>query len=146
MIAAVRSALVAALVAAPCVSAPFAVAPLAAQTTATAAQPTAMGSMVPKWMRSLQLSPEQEKKIASLHHDAHSQMDAAKKSWKAAGKSPDTDPALKAELQRMMDAEHAAFRAALNPSQQAAYDAALKAHLAGEHGMEHGKAAPKTKP
>lgn len=146
MTAAVRFAVVAALVAAPCVLAPAVVTPLAAQTTA-ASQPSAMGPMVPKWMRSLQLTPEQEKKIASLHHDAHSQMDAAKKSWKAAGKSPDTDPALKAELQRMMDAEHAAFRAALNPSQQSAYDVALKAHLSGEHGGEHAKpAAPKTKP
>jgi hypothetical protein len=143
MIAAVRSLVVASLVAGPFVALPAVVTPLAAQSTA-AAQPA---PMVPKWMRSLQLSADQEKKIASLHHDAHAQMDAAKKSWKAAGKSPDTDPALKAELQRMMDAEHAAFRAALNPSQQVAYDAALKAHLAGEHAMEHGKAAaPKTKP
>lgn len=108
-----------------------------------AAQP-APSAEVPKWMRTLDMTPAQRQEIARIHHDAHARMDAAKKQWAAAGKSPDTDPALKAEMQKMMDAEHAAFRATLSPASQPAYDAALKAHMGAEHaaapamgGMKH---------
>jgi hypothetical protein len=97
-----------------------------------ATQPASMS--VPKWMEPLNLTAEQRKAVAGIHHEAHGKMDAAKKSWTAQGKSMDKDPALKAEMQRMMDAEHAAFRAALAPAQHAAYDAALKAHMGEEHG------------
>lgn len=89
---------------------------------------------VPKWMEPLNLTAEQRKAVAAIHHDAHGKMDAAKKSWAAQGKTADKDPALKAEMQKLMDAEHAAFRAALAPAQQSAYDAALKAHMGKEHG------------
>jgi hypothetical protein len=88
---------------------------------------------VPKWMEPLNLTADQRKAVATIHHDAHGKMDAAKKSWAAQGKSAEKDPALKAEMQKMMDAEHAAFRAALAPAQQGPYDAALKAHMGEEH-------------
>jgi pentapeptide MXKDX repeat protein len=100
---------------------------------AAAAQPSPAAE-VPKWMRTLDMTPAQRQEIARIHHDAHAKMDAAKKQWAASGKSPDKDPALKAEMQKMMDAEHAAFRAALSPAAQPAYDAALKAHMGAEHG------------
>lgn len=113
---------------------------LAAQAKApeTAAKPAPAhqmgGGEVPGWMRSLDMTADQRAAIARIHHDAHAKMDAAKKQWAAAGKSADKDPALKAEMQRMMDAEHSAFREALSPATRPAYDAALKAHLGAEHG------------
>ena len=100
---------------------------------AMAAQP-APATEVPKWMQSLDMTAEQKSQIARIHGEAHAKMSAARKQWAAAGKSPEKDPSLKTEMQQMMDAEHAAFRAALSPATRPAYDAALKAHMGAEHG------------
>ncbi|MCE2942359.1 MAG: hypothetical protein ACK53A_09795 [Gemmatimonadota bacterium] len=108
---------------------------------APAAQPAPSGPQVPKWMQSLDMTPAQRQEIARIHHDAHARMDAAKKQWASKGKSPDNDAAAKAEMQTLMDAEHAAFRAALSPAVQPAYDAALKAHMGAEHGTAAGQPA-----
>jgi Spy/CpxP family protein refolding chaperone len=97
--------------------------------------------------KGITLTDEQIQKLTELKEKHHKAMDALKKE----AKDP-ADPALKASLQKHMDAEHAEFKALLSPEQVKVFEENMKAHHKAEvkhemregHGMKHdAKAAAK---
>jgi Spy/CpxP family protein refolding chaperone len=85
--------------------------------------------------KGITLTAEQVKQVIEIKAKHHKAMDALKKD----AKDPN-DPALKASLQKHMDAEHAEFKALLTPEQAKAFEANMKAHHAaeGKHEMKEG--------
>lgn len=93
--------------------------------------------------KGITLTDEQVQKLADIKAKHHKAMDALKKD----AKDPN-DPALKATLQKHMDAEHAEFKALLTPEQVKVFEENMKAHHAAEakHGMHDMKEGMKHDP
>lgn len=116
-----------------------------------AAKP-ALDSELAGHFKGIPLTDAQVKQVTEIKAKHHKAMDALKKN--AADKD---SPALKIELQKHMDAEHAEFLALLTPEQKKTFMENMKSHHADEakakgekhdgmkhEGMDHGaKAAPK---
>jgi Spy/CpxP family protein refolding chaperone len=85
--------------------------------------------------KGITLTDEQVQKLMELKEKHHKAMDALKKE----AKDP-ADPALKASLQKHMDAEHADFKALLTPEQVKVFEENMKAHHKAEakHDMKEG--------
>ena len=85
--------------------------------------------------KGITLTDEQVTKLTELKAKHHKAMDALKKD----AKDPN-DPALKASLQKHMDAEHAEFKALLTPDQVKVFEENMKAHhkAEGKHDMKEG--------
>ncbi len=109
----------------------------------------ALDAELAEHFKGITLTDDQVKRITEIKAKHHKAMDALKKE----AKDPN-DPSLKAELQKQMDAEHAAFKALLTPEQAKLFDENMKAHhkAEGKHemkpGMKHdmkreAKAAPR---
>jgi Spy/CpxP family protein refolding chaperone len=96
--------------------------------------------------KGIKLTDEQVKRIVEAKAKHHKAMDALKKD----AKDPN-DAALKAALQKHMDAEHAEFKALLTPEQHKVFEENMKGHhkaeAAGEkHDMKHGAKPEPKKP
>lgn len=98
--------------------------------------------------KGIALTDAQIRQVTEIKAKHHAAMDALRH-----GASDQNAPALKAELQKHMDAEHAEFMALLTEPQRKAFAENMKAHhqpAAGAkpmpegmaHGMDHGQKAP----
>jgi Spy/CpxP family protein refolding chaperone len=77
--------------------------------------------------KGITLTDEQVQKLTEIKAKHHKAMDALKKD----AKDP-ADPALKANLQKHMDTEHAEFKALLTPEQVKVFEENMKAHHKAE--------------
>jgi hypothetical protein len=125
-----RTALLFAL-AAPGLAAQQAKAPAAAHEHAAAPQ---LEGELAEHFKGIQLTDAQVAKVIAINAKHHVEMDALKK-----GAKDENDPALKAALQRHMDAEHAEFKGVLTAEQYRTFEANMKAHHAmeGQAGGKH---------
>jgi Spy/CpxP family protein refolding chaperone len=111
------------------------------------AQPTkGLDAELAGHFKGIDLTDEQVKRIVEVKAKHHQAMDALKKD----AKDPN-DAALKAALQKHMDAEHAEFKALLTAEQHKAFEENMKGHHKAEagdakHDMKHGAKPDPKKP
>jgi hypothetical protein len=99
--------------------------------------------------KGIELTDAQVKQVIQIKAKHHKAMDALKKDTK-----DPNDAALKAALQKHMDAEHAEFKALLTPAQHKVFEENMKGHHKagegekheGKHDMTHGEKPATKKP
>lgn len=105
----------------------------------------ALDAELAEHFKGIQLTDAQVKQIVESKAKHHKAMDALKKD----AKDPN-DPALKAALQKHMDAEHAEFKALLTADQHKVFEENMKGHHKAEgaekHEMKHGAKPEPKKP
>lgn len=77
--------------------------------------------------KGIELTEAQIRQVIDIQSRAHRTMD----SLRASGRDQN-DPTLKAEIKKLMDAEHAAFKALLSAAQLQVFEANMKAHHEAE--------------
>lgn len=95
----------------------------------------ALDAELAQHFKGIELSDAQVKEVMATKAKHHKAMDALKKD----AKDPN-DAALKAALQKHMDAEHAEFKAMLTPAQHKVFEENMKGHHKAEgekHDMKH---------
>lgn len=95
----------------------------------------ALDAELAQHFKGIDLSDAQVKDVMAIKAKHHKAMDALKKD----AKDPN-DAALKAALQKHMDAEHAEFKAMLTPAQHKVFEENMKGHHKAEgekHDMRH---------
>lgn len=106
----------------------------------------ALDAELAEHFKGIHLTDEQVRKIVESKAKHHKAMDALKKDTK-----DPNDAALKAALQKHMDAEHAEFKALLTPEQHKVFEENMKGHHKAEagaekHEMKHGAKPEPKKP
>jgi hypothetical protein len=100
---------------------------------AAAAQPAEWSGDLPAHFEGIALTDAQKQQVAALQKEYHARMDAMRDSARAAGAGADA-PALRAQIQRVMAEEHAAFRALLDEAGRKRFDENMARMHAGRHG------------
>lgn len=91
-----------------------------------AARPVLEGELA-EHFKGIDLSETQIRQVIEIQRRAHHAVDSLRHSGR-----DHADPTLKAEIKRLMDAEHADFKALLSPAQLLVFEANLKAHHEAE--------------
>jgi len=90
------------------------------------AKPVLSGELA-EHFKGIELTEAQTRQVIEIQRRAHHAMDSLRRSGR-----DQNDPALKAEIKKLMDAEHTDFKALLTPAQLQVFEANMKAHHEAE--------------
>lgn len=90
------------------------------------AKPVLEGELA-EHFKGIDLTEAQIRQVIEIQTHAHHAMDSLRHSGR-----DQNDPVLRAEIKKLMDAEHAAFKALLTPAQLQLFEANMKAHHEAE--------------